>query len=116
MSFENSFGMPINHFGMELYGNPLFANQNFQQFREFDQGLEMNNLLNTMVPSTSGIDKPIMVAEESSSLTDQVIEANKSENDNEIRNDQSNFQTWYSEFEEMKNAERKKVNIYIFKS
>ncbi|XP_060852199.1 peroxisomal targeting signal 1 receptor isoform X1 [Rhopalosiphum padi] len=108
MSFENSFGMPINHFGMELYGNPLFANQNFQQFREFDQGLEMNNLLNTMVPSTSGIDKPIMVAEESSSLTDQVIEANKSENDNEIRNDQSNFQTWYSEFEEMKNAERKK--------
>ncbi|XP_026821108.1 peroxisomal targeting signal 1 receptor [Rhopalosiphum maidis] len=108
MSFENSFDMPINHFGMELYGNPLLANQNFQQFSEFDQELEMNNLLNTMVPSTSGIDKPIMVAEESSSLTDQVIEANKSENDNEIRNDQSNFQTWYSEFEEMKNAERKK--------
>uniref|UniRef100_A0A2S2PT69 Peroxisomal targeting signal 1 receptor n=1 Tax=Schizaphis graminum TaxID=13262 RepID=A0A2S2PT69_SCHGA len=108
MSFENSFGMPINNFGMELYGNPLLANQNFQQLRDFDQGLEMNNFLNTMVPSTSGIDKPIMVAEESSSLTDHVIEANKSENDNEVRNDQSNFQTWYSEFEEMKNSERKK--------
>jgi len=103
--------MPINNFGIELYGNPLHINQNFHQF---DQGLEMNNLLDTMIPSTSGIDKPNMVVKESSSLTDQVAEANKSKSDIEIRNDQSNFQTWYSEFEEMKNAERKKVNIYIF--
>jgi len=104
--------MPTNNFGIELYGNPLFVNQNFHQF---DQGLEMNNLLDTMIPSTSRIDKPNRVVEESSILTDQVAEANKSESDIEIRNDQSNFQEWYSEFEEMKNAERKKVNIiYIF--
>lgn len=103
--------MPINNFGIELYGNPLLVNQNFHQF---DQGLEMNNLLDTMIPSTSGIDKPNMVVEESSNLTDQVAEANKSESDIEIRNDPPNFQEWYSEFEEMKNAERKKVNIYIF--
>ncbi|KAF0748464.1 peroxisomal targeting signal 1 receptor isoform X1 [Aphis craccivora] len=105
ISFENSIGMPTNNFGIELYGNPLFVNQNFHQF---DQGLEMNNLLDTMIPSTSRIDKPNRVVEESSILTDQVAEANKSESDIEIRNDQSNFQEWYSEFEEMKNAERKK--------
>ncbi|CAH1738145.1 unnamed protein product [Aphis gossypii] len=105
ISFENSIGMPINNFGIELYGNPLLVNQNFHQF---DQGLEMNNLLDTMIPSTSGIDKPNMVVEESSNLTDQVAEANKSESDIEIRNDPPNFQEWYSEFEEMKNAERKK--------
>lgn len=96
---------------MELYGNPLLVNQNFHQF---DQGLEMNNLLDTMIPSTSGINNPNLVVEESSSLADQVAEVNKSESDIELRNDQSNFQAWYSEFEEMKNAERKKVNIYIF--
>jgi len=113
MFIENNIGMPINNFGMELYGNPLLANQHFQQFREFSQGWEMNSLSNTMIPSTSIIDEPFMVAEGSSSLDNQVVETNESESNIEIRNEQSNFQTWYSEFEEMKNAERKKVIIYF---
>jgi len=113
MSIENSIGMPINNFGIELYGNPLLANQNYQQLRGFGQGWEMNNLSNSMIPSTSEIDEPIMVAGGSSSLANRAVETNKSESNIEIRNEQSNFQTWYSEFEEMKNAERKKVNIYF---
>ncbi|XP_022161111.1 peroxisomal targeting signal 1 receptor isoform X2 [Myzus persicae] len=108
MSIENSIGMPINNFGIELYENTFLANQNFQPFRGFGQGWEMNDLYNTMIPSTSGIDEPIMVAGESSSLSNQVVEANESESNFEIGNEQSNFQTWYSEFEEMKNADRKK--------
>ncbi|XP_060876872.1 peroxisomal targeting signal 1 receptor isoform X1 [Metopolophium dirhodum] len=107
MSIENSIGMPINNFGIELYGNPLLANQNFQQFRGFGQGWDINNLSNTMIPSTSRIDEPIMVAGGSSSLANRVVETNESESNTEIRNDQSNFQSLYSEFEEMKNAERK---------
>jgi len=113
MSIENSIGMPINNFGIELYENPLLANQNFQSFRGYGQGWEMNNLSNTMIPSTSGIDEPIMVAGGSSSLSNRVVEDNESESNIEIGNDQSNFQTWYSEFEEMKNADRKKVNTYF---
>lgn len=113
MYIENNIGMPINNFGIELYGNSLLANQNFQQFRGFGQGWEMNSLLNTMIPSTSRIDEPFTVVEGSSSLDNQVVETNESESNIEIRNDQFNFQTWYSEFEEMKNAERKKVIIYF---
>jgi len=113
MFIENSIGMPINNFGIELYGNPLLANQSFQQFRGFGQGWEINNLSNTMIPSASRIDEPIMVAGGSSSLADRVVETNESESNKEIRNDQSNFQSWYSEFEEMKNAERKQVIIYF---
>lgn len=105
--------MPINNFGIELYGNPLLANQHFQQFREFGQGWEINNLSNTMIPSTSRIDEPTMVAGGSSSLADRLVETNESESNIEIRNDQANFQTLYSEFEEIKNSERKQVIIYF---
>lgn len=113
MFIENSIGMPINNFGIELYGNPLFANQNFQQFTGFGQGWEINNLSNTMIPGTSGMDEPIMAAGGSSNLANanRVTEANESESNIEIGNEKTNFQTWYSEFEEMKNADRKKVNI-----
>lgn len=113
MYIENNIGMPTNNFGIELYGNPLLANQNFQQFRGFGQGWEINSLSNTMIPSTSRIDEPFMAAEGSLSLDNQVVETNGNESNIEIRNEQSNFQTWYSEFEEMKNAERKKVIIYF---
>ncbi|KAL5235713.1 hypothetical protein ACI65C_003122 [Semiaphis heraclei] len=110
MFIENSIGMPINNFGIELYGNPLFANQNFQQFTGFGQGWEINNLSNTMIPGTSGMDEPIMAAGGSSNLANanRVTEANESESNIEIGNEKTNFQTWYSEFEEMKNADRKK--------
>lgn len=113
MPIENSIGMPINNFGIELYGNPLLANQQFQQFREFSQRWDINNLSNTMIPSTSRIDEPTMVAGGSSSLADRLVETNESESNIENRNDQANFQTLYSEFEEIKNSERKQVIIYF---
>jgi len=113
MSIESSIGMPINNFGIELYGNPFLANQHSQQFRGFGQGWEMNSLSNTTIPYTSRIEDVIMVEKGSSSLANRVVETNESESNIETRNEQSNFQTWYSEFEEMKNAERKKVIIYF---
>jgi len=114
MTIENSIGMPINNFGIELYGNQLLASQNVEPLRGFSmQSWEINNLPDTlmMIPSTSRT--PVMVAEGSSSLANQMAEVNESESNIEIGNEQSNFQTWYSEFEEMKNAERKKVNINL---
>lgn len=107
MSIENSIGMPNSSYGLELF--PFLANQNVQQFRDYGQGWEMNSLMNTMTPSTSRIYQPSVVAEGSSSFANRVIEVDKVESNNEVINEQSNFQSWYSEFEEMKNAEKKKV-------
>lgn len=114
MYFDN-IGEPLNSFGIGYYGNPLLANRDFQHdmFGGFSSELEVDNGSNVEFSSTSRRD-PISVIGQSTSSVEKVDQANESENNVEIENEQSNLNTWYSEFEEMKNAERNKVNNFHF--
>lgn len=66
----------------------------------------------SMIPNTSGADNLVTVIGQPSTSTEQV-EVNESENKVENENDDINSQTWVSEYEEMKNVQRKKVNIFL---
>lgn len=105
--------MPINNFGIGLYENPLLANEGLQHdmFREFNHEWDIDSLSNTMSPSTSGIRDPISVIGKPTSVA-QVAQINESESNINIEDAESLHQSWYSEFEEMKNIERTKVNIF----
>jgi len=114
MSIDNN-GMPINNFGMEFSGNPLLINQDFQQediFGGFSYQWDSDVASCSTMPyaSTSGV--PISVIGHQSSAAEHVPQTIKESTSNtEVGNEQADFQTWYSEFEEMKNIERKKVNM-----
>lgn len=117
MSIEsNILDIPSNNSGIGLFGNPLLFNPNFQHgmFRGFSHEWEIDNVSNTMLPSALEISNPISVIGQPSSSVEQLVQVNENLNNIEVGNNQSNFQTWFSEFEETKNTERKKVNICIF--
>lgn len=114
MSIEsNILDIPVNNSGIGLFGNPLLANPNFQHdmFRGFSHEWGMDNV--SMLPSTLGMENPISVIGQPSSSVKQMAQANENVNNIEVGNNQSNFQEWFSEFEEMKNTERKKVNTFL---
>ncbi|VVC33828.1 Hypothetical protein CINCED_3A017187 [Cinara cedri] len=106
MTVDNSFGIQLNnHFGP--YWN-LFANQNYNQDHMDDMyGLAYQNelkLKNIISSSTSETVNPI--------LNDQQAECVKStetsKNKFKIVDESSNLHDWFSEFEEIKNAENQK--------
>lgn len=108
----------MNNFGAELFRNPLLANQNFQRnmFGGFNYQWSSDIAsCSTMPPylNMSGLEDPILESVvDQSSEAEQVEQVNEDSTSNtEVENDQADFQTWYSEFEEMKNIERNKVNI-----
>lgn len=100
---------------MELFGDPLLVNQDFQQediFGGFSYQWDSDVASCSTAPyaTTSGV--PVSVIGHQSSAVENVAQTNKESTSNtEVGNEQADFQTWYSEFEEMKNAERKKVNM-----
>lgn len=106
--------MPINNFGIGSYGNPLLANEDIQHdmFGGFNHEWDMDNFSSTMSPSTSGIGDPVSVIGKPTPSVAQMTQANESESNINIVDEESLQQTWYSEFEEMKNAERTKVNLF----
>lgn len=105
-------GMPIHNYGMDYYKYPLPVNPGFQQnmFRGFGQGWPMDNVIGTMSPITSDLEDSTSIVEKPSTSVENLTQINT--NENNIGNEQSNYHTWYSEFEEMKNAERKKVSYF----
>lgn len=105
----------MNNFGIGYYKTPLPINPGFQQsmFRRLGQGWPMDNMSSIMSPVTSDIEDTTSVIEKLSTSVENLTQTNESENNN--GNEQSNYQTWYSEFEEMKNAERKKVIYFSLK-
>lgn len=100
------------------FENPLFAYQDFEY--EIDGHLcqELDNIevSSTMLPSTSGIDNPISVIGQPASSAKQVAKNNENENKVENENDDFNSQAWFSEYEEMINVQRKKVNTFVASS
>lgn len=115
MAIENNIALPINDFGMGMHENPFLANQDFyhDMFKGFNQGWEIDNLSDIMTPSTSGTGAPIsVIGRPAYSVVEQVAQTNDSDNNVEVENE--DFHS-YSEFEEMRQNERKKV-IIIFKT
>lgn len=106
----------MNRFGNGFYGNPLLANQYFPNdlFGGFNSELEMDSGgLNTgFAASMSRRNDPILVTGRSTSSTAQEDDDDGIEDNIEIDNALLNLNTWYSEFEEMKNVERNKVNNF----
>lgn len=113
MTIANSIGMPVDSLGIGLYRNSFLSNQDFQynMFRGFNHEWEMDNMSNTMLPSTSRVMNPISVIGQPMSSVEQVVQTNV--NKTEIENELSNSQPWFSELDEMKNLERKKVNTFL---
>jgi len=110
--------MPAHHLGMEFFRHPLLDNHSFQQnmFGGFAHQWDSNVASYSNVASTSGIGNPISaIGQLSATAAQQVAQSDtETENFEEMRYEQGNYQIWYSDFEEIKNAEKKKVNIISF--
>lgn len=115
MTVDNSFGIPLNNnFGP--YWNSLFGERDFQNHMDemfrlgYQNGLK-SKLLNSVPPNTPGTANSILNDQQAEYNFVKSTNTNKNEDNIQIEDEQLNSNSWFSEFEEMKNAENQKVNI-----
>lgn len=117
MSIENTITMPLGG-GIGLFDDSYFANQSFHQniSRQFSHEWELDNInvSSTMLPSTSEIQNPISIIGQPATFDKQIAQSNENQNTIENENDHLASHKWFSEYEEMKNSQRKKVNMFYF--
>lgn len=116
MSVENTITMPlqcrIEKFDC-TYFDPRTFYPNLGRQISHEWELDNINVSSTMLPSTSNVQTPVSTIGQPVNFIKKIAETLENQNTTENENDYLASHKWYSEYEEMKNIQKKKVNIFF---